>query len=419
MKSDCLTNRGAIKVDEICRRIFQSKVTVSILYIAFFIPYNYVLPAYIYLAWKMVMLTIGLCCIVMLLINRKFEITWSLLAAFFILFYLCSSLSAKSDGTFSSIISSFIRGLGFVSLCQLSYSYCKENFLIGFATGGTIMTIAHLISVLIYFNVIGGMRAGYVAEQFGLQDATTQHWYLLTYDNESIFYILPTVVALILVGLKVSKVGYIFASIIGIVTLITYFIQKAVAAEIASIMFVIGLIILVLVNRYKIKIHLPFRFLWSIGLIFSAGIVLGVVSGLFGQIGVLLGKDPTFSGRVAIWSRAINEILSKPLLGHGIELPTTTYSTIWQTHCHNIILEILYTGGIITLITYILVIISLRVEAPIRSWTLPYNIVSIALLCIMVASSIDWSLYVPIPFVLIYLIKYCDNKEINQVTIKT
>lgn len=399
------------RINALFSNIFNTRWIVAILFITYFIPYRYAIPNKVYIIWKMIMLMIGFISIVALVVEKKTDITWCFFALFFVSYYLLSSAAAGSDGTLSSIISSFIRGLGFISLCQLSYSYNKETFLVGFATGGTIMIIVHLLTVLLFFNTVGGMRSGYVAEQFGAQYATDQHWYLLTYDNETIFYILPIVIALIIIGIKISKAGYFVAAIIGIPTLLSYIIQRSVTAEIASVIFCFGILVLIIMKKNNKMIRLNFKALWILGLILSVVLVFGVVSGLFGQIGILLGKDPTFSNRLTIWTRAISAIMNKPIFGHGVELATTTYSTIWQTHCHNIVLEILYTGGIVSFIAYIASILSLRMVPLGSRGSLSQNIVSLGLICLLISSCLDWSLYVPIPFVLIYIYKFCEMHE--------
>ena len=79
----------------------------------------------------------------------------------------------------------------------------------------------------------------------------------------------------------------------------------------------------------------------------------------------LIGKDPTFTGRTAIWEAAFSALKGHELMGFGISpikmhsvLSTVTVDPFiaWQIgHLHNVIIEFLFKGGIIGLAAFLLV----------------------------------------------------------------
>lgn len=78
-----------------------------------------------------------------------------------------------------------------------------------------------------------------------------------------------------------------------------------------------------------------------------------------------LGKDMTFTGRLMIWKNAINAILKNPISGHGVMyykdipsllgiMPDVNYIWAGATHCHDNYLQILFTGGLVAGLIYLL-----------------------------------------------------------------
>lgn len=68
-------------------------------------------------------------------------------------------------------------------------------------------------------------------------------------------------------------------------------------------------------------------------------------------------KNMTLSGRTRIWNSVISLIKDKPILGWGVMSMDRSISLIGLTtgtHAHNAILQYLYTGGVISLIAFIL-----------------------------------------------------------------
>ena len=77
-------------------------------------------------------------------------------------------------------------------------------------------------------------------------------------------------------------------------------------------------------------------------------------------IEIILNKNLTFTGRVALWDRVINLILQKPVIGYGSRSGSEIrafFQRRWASHAHNIVLQYLFSGGFIFLALYIVMLI--------------------------------------------------------------
>lgn len=71
------------------------------------------------------------------------------------------------------------------------------------------------------------------------------------------------------------------------------------------------------------------------------------------------GKDPTFSGRTAVWARSILLFLSEPLTGVGLYTGDIARTFLLAYNSHNLILDLLLIGGAVLLLSVILLVVIL------------------------------------------------------------
>ena len=69
----------------------------------------------------------------------------------------------------------------------------------------------------------------------------------------------------------------------------------------------------------------------------------------------ILHKSLTFTGRTIIWDRVLVLIKRKPLLGYGFQTNEIVSNYLGNrafVHAHNTILDIVYKGGLLTLLVF-------------------------------------------------------------------
>ena len=81
-----------------------------------------------------------------------------------------------------------------------------------------------------------------------------------------------------------------------------------------------------------------------------------------------------FSGRFTIWTSAIRAIQRSPLIGYGSRSASGDVVSIlgvgeWASHCHNHILQIMFMGGIVALILFVLMIYG-NIKVCVQIWKL-------------------------------------------------
>lgn len=372
----------------------------------FFTPQSYAVGDLAYRIFEIGILLVSTSITLLYLICYKFDKQWIFFSFFYVFFYFASSILSQSDGSIYAYIFGAAKGIGFITLVKFLLNYNKRIMLLSFCCAGCIMCFFHFISIFKYFNVIGGMRHGYIPYAYGSTLPTTQNWYFLTYDNESIFYFLPLICALIIYGLVYSKyalyVAVIYAALVGF----SYIAKGAATASVAFLCFVILAALFLLLYKHR-SVAISCNLASIIGIIVSVTLILGIGSGLFSRIAILLGKDPTFTGRSYIWNNSNKYICESPFWGNGIEQTTTIIAKLNQNHCHNIILQILYTGGIFAFAFFVLGIFS----TPDKNKNAFSSIVSAAVLAFFIAASLDWYPSIPVPFILFYLFPYCSSSK--------
>ncbi|MBM6777642.1 O-antigen ligase family protein [Collinsella tanakaei] len=371
-------------------------------FVVFFQPQEYALSTGLFRFSQAVICLVSATALLAFFTKCKMTIRWASFCLFYIAFYCLSTLLGNADGTFISCLYSALKGVGFVTLCEFLLQIDRRIMLKAFCIAGALMCSFHLMTVFLYWDIPGGMRYGYIASGLGATTATIQNWYLLTYDNESIMYFLPVICAMVIYGLNYSKVSMYGAFVLTAVVGYTYIAKEAAAASVALITFLLLILLISVLCRGGLTPNCLYRTVCYIGLLGCAFVLIAIGSGIMTDIALALGRSSDFSGRSFIWEKAIKLFAQAPLFGQGIDQTVTTFLKIGQTHCHNIALEILYTGG---LTAFSFLIIGIIASSPNRR---PMSrrtdiVLASAIVSFFMAACMDWYPSIPIPFILFML----------------
>lgn len=406
-----MSNQNRIRFNEnMTKKTLYTKLIVlleAVCFALYFTPQSYAVGDTIFRLFQVGIILASIFSILIYLIFYKISFHWLNFCMFYASFFICSTFLAQSNGSLISCLFGFLKGAGFITIVIIFISYDMRKMLLSFSIAGSVMCSIHLFTVFKYFNIIGGMRHGYIPYALGSTTPTTQNWYFLTYDNESIFYFLPLICVLIIYAYLFSKKAIFFAVLFSMLIGYSYVTKHAATASVSFLFFIIAFLIIYLINRHT-KVSVNYKLACLIGFSGSLLAIIGIGSGLLSKIALFLGKDPTFTGRSFIWQKSISYIFDKPLFGNGIETTSSILSKIGQNHCHNILLQIMYTGGILAMLFFCLGIFS-TTSISLSKMYMPVSIISIAVISFFIAATLDWYPSIPIPFVLFLLIPFLNN----------
>lgn len=239
----------------------------------------------------------------------------------------------------------------FISLWCLSYLVDmlnkKEKFL---------STLLFIFEIFIYINFITMLLypSGMYSTGTIYTGVAYQNWFL-GFKNILICYFLPAyIISYLYMNITGKKVRTI---ILTIVILISTLIS-------GSTTTLIGITILLFFSIFKFfqKKYKLFNFknyiISTVILFFS--IIIFRLQNLFEFLIVdILNKDLTFTHRTELWDITLKEILNNPIIGHGWQISNARhlmYNSSTIITAHNQILEYMYLGGIITIISLLIIL---------------------------------------------------------------
>ena len=397
-----------------------SELLLTFGFLAFFIPASYALPAIVYNLWEWYYMGVALIVVAVLFFTHFKDINtrYVLWVLYFTWVIFGTQLFALTHTVvWQALLKRYLRCIGFISLLEVGFLSCpKKTVAKSFLNVGLFMSFLHFATFLIYGRLDGGMRHGesYRVGNIFVRNAS-QNWYFLTYDNASIFYFLP-ILALLLYYVwyhnpKMKKLFYFYLGFL----LFMFIYKVAATALVGMLMFTIIILYYIAKmkrkrkkNMWKISSVLNYGTACLAGWAFDVGIVMIVGSDWLENIVGKFGKNASFSGRDYIWAKSLEIIRQHWLTGIGIESELTTTIRIGQTHCHNVFVENLYGGGVISLVMFLLIVWLFR---PKVKNSFASIIFSVAILTYWVISGLDWLQTAPISLSLFYFSYYLSDRK--------
>jgi len=375
---------------------------------SYFIPEDYAVPEFIFILWRCSAVFTSLIYITLYIFSKYKTTRWLIFTFSVFTYCFLSTIINESGGSLVRAAFYFIINIGFLSLIEYELSINKRRLIRSFIIAGIIMCSAHYITFIIYRHTFGGMRAG--VNRYDSPDAVGS-WFLLKHDNGSIFYFLPVLAAIWYYYFK-YRISVFIPLITTLATLYMYLYLFSVTA----LFVILGFTVSVLFIKYKIFNGMIYRISYLNSLAIGVGICSIIVflatllSGSSIAIRLSLWSASNFNkainfGRGLIWNRSISYIINHPFIGMGFEKANIITSHLGINHCHNILIDLIYTGGIIAVTTYLLYIILCNNKN--TGAAANYNIiVYISIILFFIASTFDWYIYIPIPLIIFELNKY-------------
>lgn len=205
-----------------------------------------------------------------------------------------------------------------------------------------------VLAPLVLFNTITLILC-YRNKFSGIND-----FYFLGNDNGSIFETFLLIEYSVIYNLSKHKQLKKMPFLLTIITLIGYIRTMSGNAMVACMLM---LMLLFLYNSSIAKRILKPACVGAIYIAFFLLVVIGRGdSGITGSILSALGKDNTYTGRTIIWDKMLEHTKNKPLVGNGYETPETQVKKYGHIKAHNIFIQTLYDGGLLELLSILLIL---------------------------------------------------------------
>ena len=223
-----------------------------------------------------------------------------------------------------------------------------------------ILVMANLISEILFPN-------GLYLElsEMGKKSA---NWLLGYYNSHTQYYIPAIVVSL----LYAEKTGKYKRTII----LMAVIIFSSLIVLSAGVIISLALMFFVFVFLRKFTGFFNYYTYWITQVAFLLFVIIQQRFERFGGLLTLVGKISSLTGRIPIWNKELVYINNSLITGYGIVSSDIRRAELggahWARYAHNLILEIMYNGGLIYITLFTLVII----VAGVNLWRERTNIIA-------------------------------------------
>ena len=212
-----------------------------------------------------------------------------------------------------------------------------------------IVIFINLITIILFPN--GMYWTNDIKDTFFVNE---RNWFLGYYNNLT-KYVIP---AYLFILLYIEETGKKIKGIFLLICMIlSAFLLKSGGLTVS--LLTITAIWLFLKNRTVIFNYYTY---WISQIIFIVVFVfVGLNIDLFSWFLRKLGKTSSFLGRMKLWGNYTIQISSSPIFGNGISNMNVRQGISgmnWGQHAHNLILEILYRGGLVNMLLWVIIIMT-------------------------------------------------------------
>jgi|GEM_PF-2187881 O-antigen ligase len=319
-----------------------------------YFPAPYAIPFPIWDKWWWAIHYVAYLCIALQILRHRNLVPWLSTIGLLLLYFWVSSSLTDQAPDWGTLNFHLIMDIGFVSLTAYVFSLKREPALLAFLVPGIVMSCINFYTFFVYRDMPAAMAGGIASYD------QTQIWFFFTHDNGSFFITFPTVVLFLYYGLAVRKsLRWVAVAYSGIVAAIYIWMFSVAAMFGFTLLFLAGVGALVLQqNTSRTFSSNLYVILLALGLAFSVLMVVANVSDVLPGMVAFLGKSSTIAMRQVIWRASLKFFQSYPLTGIGLLSNHANEVNITITHCHNIVLQMLYTGGVVTLAAFIVNLLS-------------------------------------------------------------
>lgn len=260
-------------------------------------------------------------------------------------------------------VTTFLCEVGIIIVSDMELARNPKRYLKLFICIGGSFSLLNALTMFVYGNR-GGLNP--VIERDGR--SLSSNYFYLGEDNATFFLVWPVLVLTWIYYFRYQRTKQMLLwSVFFTAMILASYLYMWSVTNIIGCILTIGLILVYWRRSVKKKQPKPSRFPiskfnlgWGAAIIANYLVVIMQIFLRYSDFIVnVLQKSITLGGRTRIWERSLLAIMQQPLIGFGYETRSVTLTKIIFNHTHNIMLEILYRGGLIGMILFIIVLLSL------------------------------------------------------------
>lgn len=306
------------------------------------------------------------------------------------------------------------------ALMDMTLRLNKKECLKGFCIAMGLMAFATVCTMFIFYPN-GMYTAVFEHDVKGLWHIPETSNYLWGFDNSSIFKFIPVLIIFMLNTDLNNKKSRIITFVLILITTLAFLYVRSITA--ALVCLLILLYYLILFRRGKTLRIINYR-----NCIILVSIIFVLLVGVNKNLSILqyiankTDKVVSLNYRFKIWDNTIEDFKKNWVIGSGFEERLVTAEKLGIDHPHNIFLDIIYKGGTIAGIIFVLLLITIGRKMMKNKGSLEANVVTIGLLAFLCVAQMDYynEQYL---FFLLYILAYNidlfnKNKVIEDLKIK-
>lgn len=245
-------------------------------------------------------------------------------------------------GSFGSTLPMIVVStLSAAAITEMAVRTGRRAFLDGASLALGLLTAAHFATVLAF---PGGMYA----------TAAYRENYLLGYDNAALTTLLPAVCLAALRDCERGRRLSVRTAAVCACAAGAAYRSWTVTSAAVTLLFLLA--VLLSAAGWRPRVVNAGTALAGNALVFAGFVCFGVQERFSRFLERALHKDATLSGRAWIWERAGEAFARSPLTGAGLPEPAEARALIGATHAHNFYLDLAFTGGLVCVAAFFLLL---------------------------------------------------------------
>lgn len=276
--------------------------------------------------------------------------------------------------------------------------YDKETFLSSQLFCFELVICINLITELLF-------PGGLYVEKAGINRVHVQNWFLGFYNNHTKFFIPALMFAWLYKEFTGKKLRtYCLTIVIFVSALLVW------SGGVLVALFGMAFTYVLLKNRTCLFHYYTY---WSIHIFFFLFVVVLKFQNVFQWlIEGVLDKWESLLLRISLWDKTMGFILDAPLFGHGVldwDARRLEAGMNWAAHAHNLLLELLYQGGLVNLLLWIIIVIVAGKKLYQYRNTMESKIIAVAFFGWCLAALVE---PLTMPFLMgMFIVAYYSNKN--------